>query len=545
MLVIEIRLLAGRFGASSHNDRSAAEWPPHPGRLFSALVHTWADADEPDPVERADLVWLEALGAPRIACSSEDELTRRSVVTAYVPGNDPAALGKVAERERKAIALAEADEQHQAEQSTRSDKALAKARISYREVVAAAAAADPRAPLSVLEVLPEQRNRQPRLYPVVRPDNPVITYVWPDADLDPDRRDRLDGLLARMARFGHSATPVACRVRADAPERITYGPSDGGDLVLRVPRSGLLDELEREFARHQGRRERTLPADFATYGPPGATRAPSRSGVLAGDWIVLPLEQPALGLARSLELTRAFRDALAAAEPAAAPYLTGRFEDGTPRPHAAFLPLADVGHRWATGLIRGVALLLPREVSGEDRDLVDRAIAAWERVGSPLRLPDGSAVRTGSPNRLPARSGPAALWADTPYALRPGVWRKPRLRWVSVTPVALDRHVKDPYRSPETLAVIAAACVHAGLPEPVEVVISAASTLAGVPRASGRDRRLAFPPFIAAGSGRARMSVHAAITFEEDVTGPVLIGAGRYLGRGLFLPVETEVRDGS
>ena len=38
MLAIRIDLLAERYTATEFNDRNRAEWPPHPGRLFSALV---------------------------------------------------------------------------------------------------------------------------------------------------------------------------------------------------------------------------------------------------------------------------------------------------------------------------------------------------------------------------------------------------------------------------------------------------------------------------------------------------------------------------
>jgi hypothetical protein len=114
-----------------------AVWPPHPGRLFSALVDTWADADEPDSDERADLVWLEEQGPPAITCSGDDELGRRRVVTVYVPGNDPTAVGKVAERERKAALRDEAARRHRAEPSTRTARAVEKAAAAYRPAVVA------------------------------------------------------------------------------------------------------------------------------------------------------------------------------------------------------------------------------------------------------------------------------------------------------------------------------------------------------------------------------------------------------------------------
>ena len=51
MFAIAIELLAGRYTATRFNDRAEPEWPPHPARLFSAMVAAWADSDDPDPAE--------------------------------------------------------------------------------------------------------------------------------------------------------------------------------------------------------------------------------------------------------------------------------------------------------------------------------------------------------------------------------------------------------------------------------------------------------------------------------------------------------------
>lgn len=45
MFAITIELLGGSYVATAYNDRDRGEWPPHPARLFSALVATWADGD--------------------------------------------------------------------------------------------------------------------------------------------------------------------------------------------------------------------------------------------------------------------------------------------------------------------------------------------------------------------------------------------------------------------------------------------------------------------------------------------------------------------
>jgi len=89
MLAIAVELLSGRYTATQFNDRNRPEWPPHPARLFSAMVAAWADNDDPDPAERSALRWLEEQDPPSIHCG---ERYSRSVVTHFVPVNDPTAL---------------------------------------------------------------------------------------------------------------------------------------------------------------------------------------------------------------------------------------------------------------------------------------------------------------------------------------------------------------------------------------------------------------------------------------------------------------------
>lgn len=134
--------------------------------------------------------------------------------------------------------------------------------------------------------------------------------------------------------------------------------------------------------------------------------------------------------------------------------------------------------------------------------------------------------------------------------VRRATWCRPARQWVSVTPVALDRFVRALHHPADHEAsdaqvreIVARSCVNAGLPEPVEVVISPVGMTLAVPRAAtGRARpersgQRGFPRFVNPGSGQPRQTVHVALTFAEPVRGPVLLGAGRYLGYGLFLPV--------
>ena len=82
---IEINFLTGRYVATCHNDRRKHEWPPHPARLFSALVAAWADADEPDTLEHSAIEWLESQKPPEISAS---RAFPRVATTHFVPVND-------------------------------------------------------------------------------------------------------------------------------------------------------------------------------------------------------------------------------------------------------------------------------------------------------------------------------------------------------------------------------------------------------------------------------------------------------------------------
>ena len=221
MFAIAVELLCGRYTAMQFNDRTRPEWPPHPARLFSAMVAAWADADEPDPAERSALRWLEQQDPPAIRCSQG---RGRQVVTHFVPVNDPTALTRDVSRTYDAMTqaargLQEAEKSGDERGISRARAAAAKAEA--KAVADAARAGKPTGRESgkviagVLEVLPENRGKQGRTYPTVIPDESTVWFVWPAAEPSDQQRDALDGLLSRVARIGHSSTLVACRCADD------------------------------------------------------------------------------------------------------------------------------------------------------------------------------------------------------------------------------------------------------------------------------------------------------------------------------------------
>ena len=581
MFAIAIELLAGRYTATEFNDRSQAEWPPHPARLYSAMVAAWADSDEPDPAERAALRWLEDQGAPAIHCGVAGP---RTVVTHFVPVNDPTALSRDLSRTFTAIedareSLAAAQGAGDAKAEQRAQTVLTKAQAKAKNDAAKASTATGRETATVVEsvmaVLPENRGKQGRTYPTVIPSDQSVWFAWDNAVASPEDMAALDAILGRVGRIGHSSTLVACRCADTGPgTEPSWVPGGTKDPTrLRVPRTGLIDRLERAYETHRGEEPRTLPAGMISYGRTRASQPEPRVPHLGGDWYVLGLtrakDQAFPAATQALAVTRAVRNALLKhGEQPPAEVISGHktiagATGPTPpldRTHMAVVPLLNAGNEHSDGAIFGVGLVLPRDCTDDDRNAVEKAVLAWKDSGSGVRLAGMEGSRRGSfgiEDLGVDRSGePEPAWLTATLARRRRTtrreyWCGPASRWLTVTPIALDRFPGNlRSRQPQTRdraeaeaqAAIAKACVLAGLaddPDEVAVTVRLDTPLAGLADSPSRHRspgRRVYPIYKTGGGGVPRSCVHAEITFRAPVSGPVLVGAGRYLGYGLCLP---------
>lgn len=84
MLAFEVEYLLGRAFSGSYRSRDEHEWPPHPARLFSALVAA-SHAHSAPPEGQAALTWLERQDAPAIHAPAADG--SQGAFTAFVPPN--------------------------------------------------------------------------------------------------------------------------------------------------------------------------------------------------------------------------------------------------------------------------------------------------------------------------------------------------------------------------------------------------------------------------------------------------------------------------
>lgn len=591
MLAIEIELLTGRYAATAHNDRGRGEWPPHPARFYSALVAALHDNEPVDQGERAALLWLEQQDAPSLWVDPDLRVGRRQVQDVYVPVND-VTLGldteirnaeEAAQAHRDNFASAEravvdAEERVQSieeelkRQRTKAadrkqaltepkkklaalKKDLTKARRTQdsAEKKLTAAIEAPRvvdsspsdkALATAVALMPERRTRQVRTFPVIIPETPTFAFLWPDADASA-HRVALERLCARVTRLGHSSSLVRCSV-VDGDVTPTLAPSDKGDVVLRVVGPGQLERLEQVFKQHephQGSQSYVLPARPQRYSSASNTTVPgpTSESVFSSEWVLFERVGGSRPVSsRATDLARALRGALIEAHGSQdlPETLSGHTSRGpTEKPHVAFVPLPFVGHEHADGAIMGIALVLPRELSLSDRELLLRLVAKWEKERSDQR---GYLTLAGGtlPTVVIRR-----VEVSAKAALEPMRWCRDSTRFITATPIALDKNPGNLRSNKngtaqkaalEAKQIISDACLRVVGVRPLSVEVSLAPLLPGAQHV--RD----FLPWPGRPGRTSRMRAHADIRFEAPVRGPLLLGAGRYFGLGLCLSVEDQ-----
>jgi CRISPR-associated protein Csb2 len=567
MFCIEVELLAGRYAASAYNDRTHAEWPPHPARFFSALVSALHDNEPTDEQERVALLWLEQQSAPAMVVdtiSVNEQLGRRQVREVFVPVNDICVAAALEPKLRAAEdALEQARAALDAKQSDQAAKAkprelsklqkeldnaqqkLAKLEASLRET---SSTSDSELK-AAKAILPEHRTRQVRTFPVVFPADPCFRFVW-SSEPAQSTRTAIDRLCDRVTRLGHSSSLVRCAVvdKTLVPHLV---PDPHGEFVLRTVGPGQVERLEREYVRHQAVSSRVLPARPQRYGLAAELeeqRAYPRS-VFSDDWIIFErvdeveastrLKSSRPLSSRGIDFAGALRRALFEVHGARElpPALSGHTATGerAQTPHVAFVALPHVNHEYADASIKGIAIVLPCTLSEDERRTLHQLVADLERTRAVDADRTVLELATGSSARFFVRR------AEFPEsrALNPKTWCKPSTRFVTATPILLDRYPgnlrsnvdRTAHKAAgEARASIAAACEHIGLPLPASIEIAFAPLLAGAQPA--RD----FAPARRPGQP-SRARVHAEIRFAERICGPVILGAGRYFGLGLCLPV--------
>ena len=502
-LLVTVRLHEGRYHGL--DNRHAPEWPPAPGRLFQALLAGAARGVTVPARAQAALDWLQTLPPPVIAAPRG---TPGQAYLSYVPNNDlDAELS-----------------------GRRHEEAVARTRVGKRI--------------------------RPTLFNAAAP----IVYCWSAGDDAGEEHAPALGVLAdglyQLGRGPDMAWADAVLLDADDAERrildhggVVYRPADHGPLGRHLPcpgpgtRESLTVRFEGTRARFQvdgaGRR-----AVRAFVQPP----KPRFRQVAYGaepHRLVFELRKPdaraayaGWGLRGAAELVQSARDKAAGHLQAAVPelghsverYLIGRGAGKADKAsRAQIVPLPSVGHEHVDLLIRRLKIRVPQTCPLAPEDI------AWAFSQVAWMDDNGEVVRElhrVEPDRMVSRFEQRAR------------------RWRSVTPLALPgarRRRIDPDRQREEAKRGAERAV-----EEARAVAAVRHALrhayVAVPAAKVRVQREPFERHGALADGfapgtrfRKETLWHATITFTEPVSGPLLLGDGRFVGLGLMQPDDEHV----
>ena len=455
-LRIEVEFLTGRCAAADPFHRETAEWPPSPARLFAALAAAAFETGDEEGLTA--LRWLEMQKPPSVHAGGETRRLngRGESPQHFVPVND-----------------------------TRSD----------------------------------QRKRVSRVFPSVTLWDPVAQFLWRDIEPPKGQKQALDHLTTLVPYLGESASVVRVSLTEQESGLPAYEPAARGEVFLRVPFAGQLDEMSRNYAlglnppagvQHAYRFRRDTAGQRAMTISPASRR----------DVFIFRLGgRPSHSVTHGLHFTAAVRQSLVALADKLTkkvpPVLHGHNPDGgrLRQDHVVVAPLPFVLGTRADARVLGFMIILPPDLSESDRQICYRAIEALEVV----RLAGGNEF------------GALRCHATEPTrTLRADCWSGPARVWITATPAVLNRFPgKRPDKTLER--IVASMCKHIGLPAPASLTFRPESFHRGVPHA--RHFLTKRPHW------RPLPHGHLRLEFAEPVRGPLVIGSCRHYGLGLMLPL--------
>jgi len=484
MVAISIELLDGQY-AGTAAERTRCDWPPSPQRLFLALVATAHHAGLRENCASV-LAWLAGLEThPEIRAGwvNQAQLTRSLGV--FVPAN---------------YALSE-------------EKQLEQGWLLGRKE------------LSVFSVTPSDRR---------------LVYAWPAETVPPSVEPCLRELLAHVAYLGRSESQIRaylCLEEAEMPPLpVTYSAT-GDSLASGISLAALFPGILEAIEEHWNRGTADYEAEVARQvGKKARSKKPQATAPLLdtprAEVLPFPEQLPVIYYRRgnqsealqhlekppaaTVEWLRTVRHEVGRSIPLAfAPLLAADIRERLvqrQRGGLMVVPLPFVGRPNADGLLKGV-LFLHDEKSSDAAE-----VSSLRQLTGQFRdavLPNGD------------------HHFITPSTITPTLslerWSGPSRLWASVTPVILPVFPKPKRLVEDVTEAIRVCCEFAGISESFELEFDRSSPLAGVPR----TERFRLPERY-----RHRAVFHIVLRFSGLVRGPLVLGAGRFLGIGLCLPLQ-------
>lgn len=498
MLRITVRFPLGVYHAQSVESFDVPEWPPHPLRLFAALLAAAHGRPGAQPAaDRALLQRISEAGAPTIVAPQsigldeppdEEAVSRLRGATRWAPRN----------------------------YFTR-DKG--------------------RIPASVSKV------------GVAIGDRPVHV-IWSALNLEPSDLERMALLGSEVNFLGTTRSPVLVEVGDEPPaeqreDAWVPSPPDTAapTVVLRLSDRATIARFDQ---RHDARKSNSGTVQSAglvpgirigrnvSYAHEAELREMARSfdprwwgpmlilGIDRANSDIIPRAAAGYLLARAVRvaLLGAYEDSGKGGE--APLVLVGRGH----QPHCAVVPLAAVSGPHPDGQVKGVAVILPHADRLPDLPEQQHRIEAGV-----LQLATGESAR---PRRYVQIPGAGHVWLEYPDAararlttLRAASYRGPSRHWTTATPIVHSRWKKG--GSSALLDQVTADCAHVGLPAPEAVAHLRGSGLGSEPVPIDQVPRAWRGPL---NGPRSRLR----LTFPCPVHGPILLGRARHFGLGLLVP---------
>jgi CRISPR-associated protein Csb2 len=498
MLTLKVEYLTGVCMATAHDDpsRSRAEWPPHPDRLYSALVA--AAASLPDasgdclPCRAKEALtwlaaqcWCEAGLAPELHAP---DAHRRLAPDVHMPSNP------------------HPDEIPQKLNPSSADN-IKKLR----------------------DVLPVHRKKTALPIPAVLPDEPAVYFIWRNAESN-GHLETLRDICDRVTYLGRSRSLVRVSIVEDVPVA-THAPDPLGQIQLRVPGKNRLEQLEDFYKRKGGKPDPSSTRRYRRLRDQ-AQSSETIASIFDRVYVFWPRQgDPDLPATTTLKITRTLRKALIACIETAqktsglAPHVPEIVHGHGEHPHCAYIALPFV-HRWqrhCDGAVKGLALLVPRGAKREDLQTIALGLEKLQENG--LGIPG---VGTWHLNEVPRDDPPLR-------SLAAATWRGPSRLWATATPMVFG-HFPKHAKGGEAKVVLDSLAMAGISPENVvEIAVGRHSPLYGAspswyfkPNHPGATAEHEAPRFIR----------HVTLRFDRPVAGPLLLGAKRYFGLGLMLPLE-------